>query len=164
MVIVYLDIETFNESGSISIEDKIIAIGCILEKNNVKEPHFWKEWEHGEEKIIKEFYSFLRELTNKERTVWIIGFNILRFDIPFLICKALKYNINEKDVFEIWHKCFVEDERQIFLPLNDFRFSGLTAENILKALKKVFSEINERMDERASEQFKVSKHTGKISL
>jgi len=82
----------------------------------------WCESE-GERGIVIKFYELLRNLLSKERTVWIIGFNILRFDIPLLILKGIQYGISS--VFELWHRVYVEDERQVLLPLSGFIFKGL---------------------------------------
>lgn len=125
MVILYLDIETLRTS----LRDKIIAIG--ISTADEKDRKIWKEWEHGEENIIKQFYDYLESLNSRKQTVWIIGFNILKFDIPALIYKAIMFGIDVIRCFELWHYCYVEDERQILLPLNNFRFKGLKAEKVL---------------------------------
>ncbi len=133
MVMLYLDIETLGTS----IKDKIIAIGVSI-VNGVRK--IWKEWELGEKSVVEQFYEFLESLNPKEQTVWVIGFNILKFDVPLLIHKAMKFNMDVAKCFELWHDCFIEDERQVLLPLNDFRFGCLSAENVYKAIKEVLRE------------------------
>ncbi len=137
MVMLYLDIETLSLGEEPSVDDKVIAIGVSVDGKKM----FWKEWDAGEKELINQFYKFLESLTSKERTVWIIGFNILKFDIPILIYKVLKFGLRGySEIFELWHNCYIEDERQILLPFNDFRFKHLSAEDVHRALEKIFEE------------------------
>jgi len=144
MVMLYLDIETLGTS----IKDKIIAIG-VSTVNGVRK--IWKEWELGEKSVVEQFYEFLESLNPKEQTVWVIGFNILKFDIPLLIHKAMEFNMDVAKCFELWHDCFIEDERLVLLPLNDFRFGCLSAENVYKAIKGVLRKEIERGEVRIRE-------------
>jgi hypothetical protein len=144
MVMLYLDIETLGTS----IKDKIIAIG-VSTVNGVRK--IWKEWELGEKSVVEQFYEFLESLNPKEQTVWVIGFNILKFDIPLLIHKAMEFNMDVAKCFELWHDCFIEDERLVLLPLNDFRFGCLSAENVYKAIKEALREEIKRGEVRIRE-------------
>ncbi len=145
MVMIYLDIETISTGKNISIEDKIIIIGADVEG----EKKFWKIWDYKkEEEVVGRFYDFLEEEL-KKGTVWIIGFNILRFDVPLLFYKGLR--LKGSEVFEIWRDCYVEDMRQELLPLNNFKFKGLSADNVCRALRELLKEEIERGEIEISE-------------
>jgi len=145
---IYLDIETYrpNEDSSF-INEKIIAIGVIEDwtkyeensanswDNQIVKPHILKEWELGSEKeIINEFYQFLGNLDIKY--IDIIGFNILRFDIPLLTQKGVEYGVYRlENLNKLWNNTFVKDYFQILLPLNQMKFKNLTSEFLVKYAK-----------------------------
>jgi DNA polymerase elongation subunit (family B) len=138
MVIVYLDIETYSEKEELVIEPstKVILIHLkeIFDKENIKS-FIFKEWESSEKDILEQFFKHFQSLHDKERTVWCVGFNILRFDIPLLIYKLSHYQIESlPNLFEIFRKTYVVDLRQCLLPFSDFRFKELSAEKIAEKL------------------------------
>ncbi|RLG15984.1 hypothetical protein DRN63_04740 [Nanoarchaeota archaeon] len=145
MVLLYLDTETLGTSIK---DNKLIAIGVSTVNGDRK---IWKEWELGERSIVEEFHNFLEKLNPEEQTVWIIGFNVLKFDIPLLLHKVVEFNMDATKYFELWHHCYIEDERQVLLPLNDFRFKNLKAERVYKALRKIFKDEISRGDIRVRE-------------
>ncbi|MDI6708965.1 MAG: hypothetical protein QME47_07785, partial [Candidatus Thermoplasmatota archaeon] len=56
-----------------------------------------------------------------------------------MIYKVSEYNIVDvKDAFKLWADWYIEDERQTLLPTNQFKFKGLSTENVHKKLKEVF--------------------------
>jgi len=145
----YLDMETYREKDAF-IDEKIIAIGIIEDwtsynysnVNNVQiKQQCFAEWVYGNEnKIICNFYKKLKELKNnqqkKNRSLEVIGFNILRFDIPLLIQKGFKLGLGEIDELnKLWHETFVRDYFQICLPLNNMMFKGLKLKQLVERLK-----------------------------
>ncbi len=53
-------------------------------KGEIKPPVFLLEWESSEKAILSRFYDFLRETKSRDQYLKIIGFNITKFDLPFL--------------------------------------------------------------------------------
>jgi DNA polymerase elongation subunit (family B) len=138
MVIVYLDIETYSEGEEVVIEPSIriilIHLKEIFDNENIKTLIF-KEWESSEKDILKQFYEHFHLLHENERTVWCIGFNIFRFDIPLLIYRLAHYEIDSlPNLFEIFRKAYIVDLRQCLLPFSDFKFKELSAEKVAEKL------------------------------
>ena len=94
----FLDIETYsapqNPISSLNPyhpESKVIVISYSFypgfkppTKEEIKQPTFLKEWEADEKKILQQFYDFLKHAQASDPYVKIIGFNILKFDLPYL--------------------------------------------------------------------------------
>jgi DNA polymerase elongation subunit (family B) len=72
---VFFDIET---TGLDPFNSHLISIQIRISEETI----IWKEWEEGEEKIIKHFLDFTDSIYRKETRF--IGYNILKFDIPFI--------------------------------------------------------------------------------
>ena len=131
MVLAYLDIETYSPLEEPSFEDKVILI-CLKIK---KELVFLKEWESDEKEVLTQFYRFLKEEEKKE-TVTLVGWNIVRFDVPFLTYRLWKHCINSLyDIFEVFRKTYWRDLRQCLLPFNKYKFKGLSEEETAKRFK-----------------------------
>jgi hypothetical protein len=94
------------------------------------------EWEHGSEReVIRKFYKELRMYS--EQRAMVIGFNILRFDIPILSFKGVHYRVCvAQKIYDLWHKLFTIDYRQVALPLNGMMFKGLTLAYLVKLLRE----------------------------
>ena len=92
MVIMYLGIETIGTE--ITKSNKVIAIGILM--HHESKPKIFEAWREseGERSIVVKFYELLRNILKRESTVWIIGFNIFRFDIPLLTLKDIQYGIS----------------------------------------------------------------------
>jgi hypothetical protein len=131
---VYLDIETYSKGDEPSVNDKVIAIG-VMEENPSGQKLF-TEWEHGSEReVIRKFYKELRMYS--EQRAMVIGFNILRFDIPILSFKGVHYRVCvAQKIYDLWHKLFTIDYRQVALPLNGMMFIGLTLAYLVKLLRE----------------------------
>ncbi len=147
----YLDIETYRSSNGAFIDEKIIAIGIIEEtiSQNASSQglpsHFFLEWNSGsEEKVVHNFYHYLQDKIKGNKCIEVVGFNILRFDIPLLTQKGAKYRIDELEKLNsLWHNTFAIDFAQIFLPYNGLRFKNLSLSNLVKFAKEKGIEITE---------------------
>jgi len=77
--VVFLDMET---TGLNPYQDKVVTIQ--VRKDG--ETTIWKEWELGERPVIERFFEFAN-LVDLERASF-VGYNILKFDLPFLMHRA----------------------------------------------------------------------------
>ena len=128
MVLAYLDIETYSPEKEPRFEDRVILIGLKIKKDVM----LLKEWESSEKNILSQFYNFLKDRVEKE-TVTLIGWNLVRFDIPFLTYRIWKRNIDSLvNIFEVFRKTYWRDLRQCLLPFNEYRFRGLSEDEIAK--------------------------------
>lgn len=86
--------------------------------------------------VIKSFYEdFIKQFDNAEFIV-IVGFNILRMDIPLLIQKGVEYKIAPLDKLNfLWHNTFTIDLFQLLLPANRGMFKGLKLSKVLEMLR-----------------------------
>jgi hypothetical protein len=135
MTIMYFDVETYSgkkEEFKPSMIEKIITIQY---KDIEKDLVVLKEWESSEKRILKDFSLSLKKLVKEERGVQIIGHNILRFDIPNLIQRMSINNVDSTpNLLDLFHKTYLIDTLQCILSHNNFRFKGLSAEDIAKKL------------------------------
>jgi len=151
MTRLYLDIETYRRSKyDAFINERIIAIGVLEDWTPYSEDSLsitsepevcfkaFNEWDLGsEEAVIRRFYEYLNDLIVESKFLVIIGFNILRFDIPLLIQKGVEYGVGSlHDLNKLWHNTFTIDLFQVALPLNSMLFKGNTLENIANKAKK----------------------------
>lgn len=81
MTLVIFDIET---TGLSCMEDKVLTICCSDEAGNIKS--FVGE---DEEKVLRDFMEYLSQFSD----LTLSGFNILSFDIPFVIARCLKHKV-----------------------------------------------------------------------
>lgn len=103
----FLDIETYvsegnSESGSNPYvpESKILVIAYTYydtkkppAKRGIKAPTLLKEWDLGEKKMLSNFFDFLKGIQSTDKALNIHGFNILRFDLPYLLGRMKAHNI-----------------------------------------------------------------------
>jgi predicted PolB exonuclease-like 3'-5' exonuclease len=131
---VYLDIETYSKGDEPSVNDEVVAIGVMEEGPSGQ--RLFTEREYGSEReVIRKFYKELCMYSEQRATV--IGFNILRFDIPILSFKGVQYRVGDaQKIFDLWHKLFTIDYRQVALPLNGMMFKGLTLAYLVKLLRE----------------------------
>jgi hypothetical protein len=153
---IYLDIETYRPVKEESFtNEKIVVIGVIEDwtpyrssSSNIWDSSsvktlFFKEWELGSEKnVLASFYGYLRNLINRWNNneinfINVVGFNILRYDIPFLIQKGVEYGVGSlEELNALWHNTFTIDYFQVFLPVNKMRFKGLGLRLLAELAKK----------------------------
>jgi DNA polymerase elongation subunit (family B) len=156
MVKIYLDLETYRPNSAF-LDEKIIALGMLMEfgyndsmdpKDEVKEYHWgdpipssgiWKYIETDEntteEEIISRFYQLLEKLNDIKI---IIGFNILRYDIPLLVQRGKELGVKDvKDANFLFYDAFTVDYFQVCLTLNNMRFKGNRLENCASKLEQL---------------------------
>ncbi|QPG49178.1 hypothetical protein AB1303_13885 [Saccharolobus solfataricus] len=157
----YLDIETYRPKSAF-VNEKVIAIGLIADQTDYKpeSSNIWdlpkvefkyfkewkrdersEEWEHDEYSVVTQFYKYLKELIEKwrrkEMYIEVVGFNILRFDIPLLIQKGVEHRVGSlEELNSLWHNTFTRDYLQMALPLNNMRFKGLQLEYLAEMLRE----------------------------
>jgi len=168
MVLSYIDIETYSPNREPRFSDKVILI-CYKEElgGNVKAA--FKEWDEGEKAILKNFFDLLRDRIEKERTITLIGFNHVRFDIPFLTYRLFTHEIGLlEEILEVFRKTYWRDLRLCLLPFNNYSFKGLSSEEVAKKFKidppkhsnrdiKSFYESNDykKIEEHAESEMKL---------
>lgn len=159
MVLAYFDIETYSPQKEPLFTDKVILI-CIKEVG--KKEKMFKEWESSEKDILKEFYSFIKEKVEKE-TLTLIGWNIARFDIPFLTYRINFHKIAKlEEIFEVFRKCYWRDLRLCFLPFNKLKFKGLNERVVAEKLgvrKPKYSNKEIKEFYEKGEYNKIEEHT-----
>lgn len=150
----YLDIETYRPKEAF-IDEKIITIGLIVDRTGYEQESskiwgppqvdfkYFTEWGVGDERsVITKFYDYLKGLvegweSGMIRFIEVVGFNILRFDIPLLIQKGVEYNVGSlAELNKLWHDTFTRDYFQITLPLNEMKFKGLKLEYLAEKVRE----------------------------
>lgn len=101
------------------------------------------EWELGsEQNIVTQFYDYLKGLIEDYRAqeikfLNVVGFNILRFDVPLLIQKGVEYNVGDvAELNKLWDDTFTRDYFQVAPPLNSMKFKGLTLEHLAEKARE----------------------------
>ena len=132
MIKLYLDIETYRKEPF--RDEKVIAIGVSEGEGRIEK---FLEWDLGDEKgVIKEFYSYIFDLMEEEDFLVVVGFGILRFDIPLLIQKGVEYGYSLSELNAFWHRTFTIDLFQSMLPAYNFRYKGNSLENLVKEAER----------------------------
>ena len=156
MIKIYFDLETYRPNDAF-LDEKIIALGMLIDfgfsnsmdpKNEVKEYNWgdpipssgiWKYIETDEntteKEIISRFYQLLKKLNDIKM---IIGFNILRFDIPLLVQRGKELGVKDvKDANFLFYNTFTVDYFQVCLALNNMRFKGNKLEDCASKLEQI---------------------------
>ena len=116
---VFFDIETYSPGPRPTYNDKVIAIAFKPEGGEVT---VLKEWESGEKQILN---NFLEEMSQVERLSF-VGHNILRFDLPVIVCRASHHDLAPlKDLLRLLFDSYSIDTIQALLPGNNYFFRGL---------------------------------------
>jgi len=143
MVRVYIDLETYRpHKEDAFIDERIILGGLLIDETPYSEnsltktiePILLKEWGGLDERmIITRLQSYIKEALSSHRFTVICGFNILRFDIPLLLCKSTKYSLGKLEALsKMWNDCFSIDYFQQLLTANGNLFKGLRLENVVR--------------------------------
>jgi len=148
MVRLYLDLETYRprKEGSF-VEEKIISSGLLIDETPYQEdslkekidPILISEWNGLNEcQIVKNVHNQIKQTMMSHRFTVICGFNILRFDIPLLVCRYVQCSISKHDeVAKMWNDCFTIDYFQQLLTANRNFFKGMTLEKIVEVSKEL---------------------------
>jgi hypothetical protein len=126
---VFFDMETYSPGERPQFTDKIIAIGITDLDGKLT---LTKEWEESEKQILEGAYQRfinLSQIKNPRRKF--IGYNILGFDLPLFISRALALGIdNIESLCAVIYRLEIVDLMQCLLPYNSFRYSGLNANKV----------------------------------
>jgi hypothetical protein len=148
LVRLYLDLETYRpkKEGSF-VEERIISSGLLIDETPYQEdslkesikPILINEWDGLNEcQIVSKVQDQVREALRDHWFTVICGFNILRFDIPLLICRCVQYQLDKHDVIaKMWHDCLTIDYMQQLLIANGNRFKGLSLDNVIAVAKRL---------------------------
>jgi len=112
----FLDIETYvseqNEDSGLNPyhpQSKVIVISCSYygtfkppAKHEIKQPYFFKEWESSEQEILTKFHHLLKTISERDKYLKISGFNLLKFDLPYLFGRMKTLEIAaEKELYSL---------------------------------------------------------------
>ena len=92
MPITFFDIET---TGLDPFKSKIITIQIRRNGKTI----IFKEWGLGEPEMIKSFFDFIEGIRGREEIF--IGYNILKFDVPFLVQRLHELKIFDERKWKI---------------------------------------------------------------
>jgi len=147
VVRLYLDLETYRPRKESSfVEERIISSGLLIDETPYQEdslkesiePVLTSEWDGFSEcEIVRNVQDQVREARKNHRFAVVCGFNILRFDVPLLICRCVQYSLDKHDVIaKMWNNCFTIDYFQQLLMANRNYFKGFSLERIMEVSKK----------------------------
>jgi len=148
MVRIYFDLETYRpKKEGAFIDEKIISVGLLRDESPYEEsslsrhvePAFFSEWTEGsEELILAASLRFMEQMLRDHRFTVVVGFNILRYDIPLIIAKAADHKIRKVDLHSrLWCDTFTIDYLQGLLPANHNLFKGLKLDRIVEKAKEL---------------------------
>lgn len=159
----YIDVETYRRRDEDAfVNEKVIAIGVLEDKTRYTPESssiwnegnvafkFFTEWEYNDEReLILAFYEYLRGLVKQRREkkisfLNVVGFNILRFDIPLLVEKGFEHGAGSiAELNKLWHDTHTIDYLQASLPLNEMRFKDLSLRNLAERARRAGVEVPE---------------------
>ncbi|MCW4048208.1 MAG: hypothetical protein NWE89_00585 [Candidatus Bathyarchaeota archaeon] len=148
MVRLYLDLETYRPNVKDAfIGERIISAGIIVDKtayherslNRDIEPILFSEWDGYDEKtIVSKVEETVRSSQTEHPFTVLVGFNILRFDIPLLIAKSGKASQRLIEASsKLWYDAFTIDLMQQILAANWNRFKGSGMSNVVSTAIKL---------------------------
>ena len=148
MVRLYIDLETYRPRREDAfIDERIISAGILLDNTPYYEsslhdqldPTLFNEWSGlNEVEIVSHVEKIIRDSLNQYRFTTICGYNILRFDIPLLICKSLQDTQSNLDrLSKMWYDCFAIDFMQQILIMNRNYFRGTSLGNVVSISKQL---------------------------
>jgi DNA polymerase elongation subunit (family B) len=92
--------------------DEIITIQIRRRGRN----KIWKSWQSDEFSIIESFLDFLKSVDNDEP---IYGYNILKFDLPFLLSRIASYRTRSGISRSLWRLIFNKRWLDLYQILGD---------------------------------------------
>ena len=161
----YLDVETYRPNKEDAfINEEVIAIGVIEdwtrydpESTSIKCEEgeassvgcvfrFFMIWgnNNDESELVRSFYKYFMEVRNRADFIVVVGFNVLRYDIPLLIQKGFEHEVDSLDRLNaLWHDTFVIDYLQTTLPFNRMKFKDLRLERMVELARKASLNVEE---------------------
>ena len=148
MVRLYIDLETYRPNREDAfVDERIISAGILLDNTPYHEsslhdeikPLLFSEWDGlSENQILSQVESLIKDTLNRYRFTVVCGYNILRFDIPLLVCKS-QTNVNRdlNRLSKMWYDCFAIDLMQQILLLNGNLFRGTSLGNVVSVSNKL---------------------------
>jgi len=148
MARLYLDVETYRPRREDAfVDERIISSGLFIDETPYEEDSLnvdiksvlINEWDGLDEReIVIKVQDYVKESLRSHRFTVICGFNILRFDIPLLICKSSQYALGKHDaVSKMWNDCFTIDYFQQLLVANRNLFKGLALGKVVEVANRV---------------------------
>lgn len=142
MVRLYLDLETYRPKNEDAfVNERIILAGLMIDetpyhKDGLEkdiDTALFKEWGGLDERaIVSSLYDKVKVALTTHKFTVICGFNILRFDIPMLVLKAVNYGLDKHDeLAKMWNNTFTIDYLQQLLPANNNQFKGMKLKTIV---------------------------------
>lgn len=107
------DIETYGKVSLNPFKSKIITIQLRINGKN----YIWKEWKDGEQKMLLNFLNFWSKLprSKKKNGFTFVGYNMLKFDIPFMLVRASLLDLEKKgwSLEKLWNNlihgpCYID--------------------------------------------------------
>jgi uncharacterized protein YprB with RNaseH-like and TPR domain len=127
----YFDIETYNPKSPF-FKGKVITIAYKSMESKIK---ILKEWDSDEKTILKDFFKYIKKKQKQYMSLELVGFNILRFDIPFLINRMTRKHVDEaENLLDLFHNTYTIDLMHCLLTCNNLRFGGLNAQALAQKL------------------------------
>ena len=124
------------------IDERIISAGILLDNTPYHdsslheeiEPILFSEWDDLTEKqIVSEVEELIKDALNRYRFTVVCGYNILRFDIPLLVCRSLQDAQSKSSrLSKMWYDCFIIDFMQQILLMNGNYFRGTGLGNVVR--------------------------------
>ena len=147
MVRIYLDVETYRpQRDSALTGEKIIAIGFLRDETPYAESSlrenvesvFFSEWkEVSEKQVLMDSLKFVEQMLREHRFTVMVGFNILRYDIPLMITRAADYGVQVAAHSKTWCDTYTMDYLQMLLPANRNLFKGLRLDRICQKAREL---------------------------
>jgi len=148
MVRLYIDLETYRPRREDAfIDERIISAGILLDNtpyhdsslHDEIEPILFNEWDdHTERQIVSEVEKLIKDTVNRYRFTVVCGYNILRFDIPLIVCKSIQdAPSNSNRLSKMWYDCFIIDFMQQILLMNGNYFRGTGLGNVVSVSKQI---------------------------
>ena len=142
MVRLYLELETYRPNVEDAfINERVITAGVAVDRTSYHErslkrgvePVLYSEWDGLDEKaIVSEVERTVRKACSEHRFTTVVGFNILRFDVPLLVAKSGRTSQSGLEyISKMSHDCFAVDLMQQLLVANRGSFKGAGLSNVV---------------------------------
>jgi hypothetical protein len=142
MVRLYMELETYRPNVEDAfINERVITAGVAVDRTAYHErslkrgvePVLYSEWDGLDEKaIVSEIERTIRKGCAEHRFTTVVGFNILRFDVPLLVAKSGRASQSGLEyISKMWHDCFAVDLMQQLLVANMGSFKGAGLSNVV---------------------------------